>query len=90
MDDESIRARLREDVLEASGRLWKKVADSYSAPEATELRVIRSKKQRLSVTCITVTSDEKYVFAGSKDCSIVKCKWGIVLLMYFHPIHTKV
>ncbi|XP_050716461.1 U3 small nucleolar RNA-interacting protein 2-like [Eriocheir sinensis] len=72
LDDESISARLREDVLEASGRLRKKVADSYLEPEATDLQVMRSKKQRLSVTCIAVSSDEKYVFAGSKDSSLVK------------------
>lgn len=78
LDDETISARLREDVLEASGRLRKKVAESYLEPEATDLQVMRSKKQRLSVTCIAVSSDEKCVFAGSKDCSLVKCKCKIV------------
>ncbi|MPC07861.1 U3 small nucleolar RNA-interacting protein 2 [Portunus trituberculatus] len=72
LDDEAIRTRLREDVLEASGRLRKKIADSYLEPEADDLKVFRSKKQRLSVTCITVSADEKYVFSGSKDASLVK------------------
>lgn len=72
LDDEAIRTRLREDVLEASGKLRKKVADSYLEPEAGDLKVLRSKKQRLSVTCIAVSTDEKYVFSGSKDATLVK------------------
>lgn len=72
LDDDAIKTRLREDVLEASGRLRKKVAESYLEPASDDLQVLRSKKQRLSITCITVSSDEKHIFSGSKDCSIVK------------------
>ncbi|KAG0721315.1 U3 small nucleolar RNA-interacting protein 2 [Chionoecetes opilio] len=72
LDDEAIQSRLREDVLEASGRLRKKVAESYLRPADEDRQVLRSKKQKLSVTCIAVSIDEKYIFSGSKDCSIAK------------------
>ena len=87
MDDEAITTRLREDVLEASGKLRKKVAESYLKPAADDLQVLRSKKQKLSVTCITVSTDEKYIFSGSKDRSIVKCKLNYSLPYFKYGFH---
>lgn len=72
--DEALITRLREDVLEASGRLRRTVADSLVEPAVEEVYVMKSKQQKLSITCLALTNDDKFIFTGSKDCSIVKCK----------------
>ncbi|KAG7163468.1 U3 small nucleolar RNA-interacting protein 2-like [Homarus americanus] len=72
LDDEAIGIQLREDLLKASGKLRKTVANLYIKPELQDFCVLKSKQQKLPITCVTVTSDEKYIFSGSKDCSIVK------------------
>lgn len=72
--DEALIGRLRDDVLEASGRLRKTVAESLVEPLVEELYVMKSKQQKLSITCLAIASDDKHIFTGSKDCSIVKCK----------------
>ncbi|XP_045618040.1 U3 small nucleolar RNA-interacting protein 2 [Procambarus clarkii] len=71
-DDEAIGVRLREDVLEASGKLRRNVAHTYIEPDQQDIRVLKSKHQKLPITCICVSHDEKHIFSGSKDCSIVK------------------
>uniref|UniRef100_A0AAR2JA25 U3 small nucleolar RNA-interacting protein 2 n=1 Tax=Pygocentrus nattereri TaxID=42514 RepID=A0AAR2JA25_PYGNA len=40
------------------------------APDPAEIRLLRGHK--LSVTCLVITPDEKYIFSASKDCSIIK------------------
>ncbi|KAK4323667.1 hypothetical protein Pmani_005640 [Petrolisthes manimaculis] len=70
--DEALVSRLRDDVLEASGKLRKNIAESLVEPSVEEIHVMKSKQQKLSITCLTLTSDEKHIFTGSKDCSIVK------------------
>ena len=44
----------------------------YSPPTAEDIRVLRA--HQLSVTCVVITPDDRFVFSGSKDCSIIKCK----------------
>ncbi|CAG2120198.1 unnamed protein product, partial [Medioppia subpectinata] len=60
-----------DDILEETGRLHRKVADNYTAADTDAIRCLRNGHQ-LAVTAVVVTSDEKYVFSVSKDCSIVK------------------
>ena len=75
VDDKTIASRLREDVLETAGKLRRFVADEYIRPESEEIKVLKSKHQKLPVTCLTVTNDGKFIYSGSKDCSIMKCKY---------------
>lgn len=42
-------------------------------PDASEIRVLRGHK--LPITCLVVTSDDKYIFSAAKDCSIIKCEY---------------
>lgn len=70
--NKAIGTQLREDLLEASGRLRKNVARTYLEPQQEDIRIYKSKHQKLSITCVCVTSDERYIFSGSKDCAIVK------------------
>ena len=38
---------------------------------------------QLPLTCVTVTSDSKFVFSGAKDCSIIKCEDGCSTHTYY-------
>lgn len=40
-------------------------------PDSSEIRILRGHK--LPVTCLVITSDDKYIFSAAKDCSIIKC-----------------
>jgi len=71
-EDESIGQHLREEVLEAAGKLHKKHADTLKQPELESLRILKCKQQKLPITCVVISPDDKYVFSASKDCSIVK------------------
>lgn len=70
IDEDIISHRLRKDVLQQTGRFQEKIADKYDVSEFEIAYTMKGHK--LSVTCITVTPDEKYIFSGSKDCSIIK------------------
>ena len=45
----------------------------YLPPSEESIRILRG--HQLSVTCIAVTPDDKYIYSGSKDCCIIKCKF---------------
>ena len=48
------------------------VSLQYVAPDMADAR--RLKGHQLSVTCVTMTPDDKFIYSGSKDCCIIKCK----------------
>ena len=58
--------------LEQSGRLQRQVARDYLTPRNEDITVLKGHK--LSITCLVISPDNKHVFSGSKDCSIIKCK----------------
>lgn len=66
----AIAHRLREDVLEQAGKLNRKIASQYCEPDPATVKQLKG--HRLSVTCLAVTPDDKFVYTGSKDCSIIK------------------
>uniref|UniRef100_A0A3Q4BJN7 U3 small nucleolar RNA-interacting protein 2 n=1 Tax=Mola mola TaxID=94237 RepID=A0A3Q4BJN7_MOLML len=68
-----IAGRLKEEVLERTGKLQRLVAKDILPPEASEIRVLKGHK--LPITCLVVTSDDKYIFSAAKDCSIIK--WNV-------------
>ncbi|XP_060081368.1 U3 small nucleolar RNA-interacting protein 2-like isoform X2 [Ylistrum balloti] len=77
-DDEEINRdivshRLKQDILEQAGRLQRQVADNYQVPTVDDITVLRG--HQLSVTCVVISPDSRYLFTGSKDCSIIK--WDI-------------
>ncbi|XP_033746030.1 U3 small nucleolar RNA-interacting protein 2-like [Pecten maximus] len=65
--------RLKQDILEQTGRLQRQVADNVSSPHSEDITVLRG--HQLSVTCVVISPDSRYLFTGSKDCSIIK--WDI-------------
>ncbi|MCL4123770.1 UNVERIFIED_CONTAM: hypothetical protein GTU68_037435 [Idotea baltica] len=70
--DEAVGLKLKEDVLEASGKFQYSKADSYEVPDPQSIRFLKCKHHKLSLTCLVVSSDEKYLFTASKDSNIVK------------------
>ncbi|KAG8216000.1 WD40-repeat-containing domain protein [Butyriboletus roseoflavus] len=69
VDKELISARLRQDVLENSGKLHLFIADAYNF---TSISRLRCRGHRLSVTSAVATEDAKYLFTASKDGTINK------------------
>ncbi|KAI6096342.1 WD40 repeat-like protein [Pisolithus croceorrhizus] len=70
IDKELISARLRQDVLEHSGKVHLFIADSYdlTAPTAR----LRCRGHRFSVTSATTTEDLKWLFTSGKEGHINK------------------
>lgn len=70
-----ISKRLKEDYLKQTGRFKSFIADQYCGVDLESVSVLKCRDHRGSVTCLCVTSDDKYVFSGSKDGGIVK--WSL-------------
>uniref|UniRef100_A0A8C7XUE6 Ribosomal RNA processing 9, U3 small nucleolar RNA binding protein n=1 Tax=Oryzias sinensis TaxID=183150 RepID=A0A8C7XUE6_9TELE len=77
-----IAGRLQEKVLEQQGKLQRLIAKELIAPDSTEIRVLRGHK--LPITCLVLTPDDKCIFSGAKDCSIIK--WDIASGKKLHTI----
>lgn len=43
----------------------------------SEIKVLRGHK--LPVTCLVISSDDKYIFSAAKDCTIIKCESTLVI-----------
>ncbi|KAI9458507.1 WD40 repeat-like protein [Boletus coccyginus] len=69
VDKELISARLRQDVLEHSGKLHLFIADTFNFTPTSRFRC---RGHRLSVTSAVATEDAKYLFTASKDGTINK------------------
>ncbi|KAG9313760.1 hypothetical protein JVU11DRAFT_6119 [Chiua virens] len=69
VDKELISARLRQDVLEHSGKVHLFIADTYDFASTSRLRC---RGHRFSVTSAIATDDAKFLFTASKDGSINK------------------
>ena len=71
IDKSVISRRLRNEVLEEAGKFKRKIADNYISTEEQQIRILKN-AHKLSVTCVVISPDNKYIFSASKDCSIVK------------------
>ncbi|KAM6126485.1 U3 small nucleolar RNA-interacting protein 2 [Phoenicopterus ruber ruber] len=67
--------RLKEDVLEQKGRLQRLVAKDVQPPDPASIRMLRG--HQLPVTCLVISPDDRFIFSGSKDGSLIKCKWEV-------------
>ncbi|KAH7882919.1 WD40 repeat-like protein [Phlebopus sp. FC_14] len=69
VDKELISARLRQDVLEHSGKVHLFIADSF---DFTPTARLRCKGHRLSITSAIASEDARWLFTASKDGVINK------------------
>ncbi|XP_071560130.1 U3 small nucleolar RNA-interacting protein 2 [Temnothorax nylanderi] len=72
-EEGAVARRLREEYLEEKGRLRKTIAINYVGH--SELKTLRCKEHKLSITCICLSSDGNILYSGSKDGSLAK--WSI-------------
>ena len=63
--------KLKEDLLEQSGKLLRKVADTIETPDVQQIKVL-SKGHRKSIACLAVSNDSSCFFSAGKDCSLIK------------------
>ncbi|CAB3253789.1 unnamed protein product [Arctia plantaginis] len=73
--DDVVGDRLKKDYLELKGKLKYEIAEKFEEPRQEDLRFIRAKEHRLTLTCVCISSDNSFVFTGSKCGTIVK--WGV-------------
>lgn len=72
-EEGAVARRLREEYLEEKGRLRKTIAINYVGHN--EPIMLRCKEHKSSITCICLSSDGNILYSGSKDGSLVKCKF---------------
>lgn len=72
-EEGAVAKRLREEYLEEKGRLRKTVAINYVGHN--EPITLRCKEHKSPITCICLSSDGNILYSGSKDGSVVKCKF---------------
>eukprot|EP00742_Colponemidia_sp_Colp-10_P003325 GILJ01003540.1.p1 GENE.GILJ01003540.1~~GILJ01003540.1.p1 ORF type:complete len:439 (+),score=48.53 GILJ01003540.1:26-1342(+) len=75
LDHDVIAHRLQQDVLESTGRMFRKVAASLSAFHSAKANVRSLRGHKLSPTCVALTEDESTAYSGGKDCCVIK--WDI-------------
>ncbi|XP_008103296.2 U3 small nucleolar RNA-interacting protein 2 isoform X1 [Anolis carolinensis] len=78
-----VAGRLKEDVLEQKGKLQRQIAKILQPPEASDIRILRG--HQLPITCLVISPDDKCIFSGAKDCSIIK--WDVESGKKLHVIH---
>ncbi|KAF8809411.1 WD40 repeat-like protein [Phlegmacium glaucopus] len=71
IDKELISARLKQDVLEHSGKVHLFVADSFDFAQPPS-SVLRTRGHRFSVTSAVASESGKYLFTSGKEGTIVK------------------
>lgn len=74
--DQEIGKRIDKDYLDSIGKLKRKVADSIQGFNSDDICIVKHKSQKLPITCSAPSSDDKFLFTGSKSSTIVK--WNLV------------
>ncbi|GBP77258.1 U3 small nucleolar RNA-interacting protein 2 [Eumeta japonica] len=74
-DEDTIGKRLQKDYLDQKGKLRVQVANSYQPLSESDVRLVRVRNHRLSLTCVCVSSNGEFLFTGSKCSNVIK--WGI-------------
>ncbi|KAJ7209621.1 WD40-repeat-containing domain protein [Mycena pura] len=75
IDKELISARLKQDVLEHSGKMHLFIADSIDFTQ-TPTTILRTHGHRFSVTSAVTSESGKYLFTSGKEGSIIKWDLG--------------
>lgn len=75
LSSDVISRRLKQDYLKQTGRFKTFIADQYTGVDLQGVSVLKNRDHRGSVTCLCLTSDDKFLFSGSKDGGVVK--WSL-------------
>ncbi|KAI0342215.1 WD40 repeat-like protein [Trametopsis cervina] len=69
IDKELISSRLKQDVLEHSGKMHLFIADSY---DLSNTPILRTRGHKFSATAAVASEDARWLYTSSKDGTIVK------------------
>ncbi|KAI0705649.1 WD40 repeat-like protein [Earliella scabrosa] len=83
IDRELISARLKQDVMEHSGKVHLFVADTYDLSKPPSIRTKRA--HRFSVTAAVASSDARWLYTSGKEGSIIK--WDLHSGRQVHTFH---
>lgn len=72
IDRDVIAGKLKTDYLKETGKLRLSVADNYKNADCENISFLKCRMQTNCITCMCLSSDDKYVYAGSKDGKVVK------------------
>lgn len=70
--DAHISERLKKERLQSVGKYYRDLGEHFAALEVDELDVRHCYGHSNAITCLALTTDEKSVFTGSKDNSVLK------------------
>lgn len=70
--ENNLSERLTNEYLDSVGRLRRKVADEYVGVDSEKIARIKHKLHKLPVTCVCLTSDNKFLFTGDKSATVLK------------------
>lgn len=70
--ENNVSQRLANEYLDSVGKLKRKVADDYKDYDEKNLLKVKHKLHKLPVTCVCLTSDNKYLFSGNKSSIVLK------------------
>lgn len=71
----SVSQRLDDEYLDSVGKLRKKIADEFVGYDKASLKVLKHKLHKLPVTCVCLSSDNTFLFSGSKTQFVLK--WNV-------------
>lgn len=74
---EVISQRLKTDHLKQLGKYEITIADKYTGVDHNNIKILKCREQHNTITCLCLSSDNKWLFSGSKDGVIVKCTFYI-------------
>ncbi|EFA11465.1 U3 small nucleolar RNA-interacting protein 2 [Tribolium castaneum] len=72
---EVISERLKTDHLKQIGKYRITIADKYQGVDQSNYKVLKCREQQNTITCLCLSSDDNWVFSGSKDGIVVK--WSL-------------
>ncbi|XP_076259454.1 U3 small nuclear riboprotein factor 55K [Rhynchophorus ferrugineus] len=72
IDQSVLSKRLKEDYLKETGKLRLTVASNYKRVDTINIKTLKCKQQKNTITCICISSDNNFLFSGSKDGLVVK------------------
>ncbi|XP_017783630.1 PREDICTED: U3 small nucleolar RNA-interacting protein 2 [Nicrophorus vespilloides] len=70
-----VQKKLQEDYLSQTGRLKLFVAKKYTGYDENQIVTLRNNVHKNCITCFCISSDNKFMFSGSKDGGLIK--WSI-------------
>lgn len=73
--ENNISQRLTSEYLDSVGKLRRKIADDYTGIDEKNVKQIKHKLHQLPVTCVCITSDNKFLFTGNKSAKVLK--WNV-------------